>query len=99
MFFTVQYICKLLHTRQNLGLFCLFTLYSINRENNKNIEHYATVTQMPTLSPGLFPGKKREGRAPLPFFLGKSTGDEVDTDTNEFYIKFSPQFSISSGAS
>ena len=54
---------------------------------------------MPTLSPGLFPEKKREGRAPLPFFLVKSTGDEVDTDTNEFYIKFSPQFSISSGAS
>ena len=36
------------------------------------------------------------GAGAPPIFLGKTPGDKVDTDTNEFFIKFSPQFWISS---
>ena len=86
MFFTVQYISNLLHTRQNLGFVCLFTLYSINRENNENKEPWLR-------SPW---NTIHNSYTDIKIFLGKSPGDEVDTDTNEFYLKFSPQFWISS---
>ena len=105
MFFTVQYICKLLHTRQNLGFFCLFTLYSINPENNENKEPWLrspwnTIYNSYTdtnLVPRAFPWKKNErGGRPFHFFYGKALGTRLIQIQMNSTIKFSPQFWISS---